>query len=405
MEEDLTLRLTPSDRYNRHYISTMTQVNHTRILRLQALMQSSGIDAMVLSSNVALLYVFGQIYSGLVYLPQSGEPLYLVRRPQTYSEGKGLHHIRKIEQLADLVDLGALRHVALELDELSYSEVMRQSAMMPHAQVHNATQLLRTARMVKTSDEIEAIRATALRHVEVYKTIPSLYRKGMTDVELQIEIERSMRLHGSTGVFRTFGSSMEIHMGSLLAGDNALAPSPYDFAMGGEGSVALPLGSNGTRLCQGQSVMIDMAGNYGVYLSDMTRTYSIGTLPDEALRLHALSQHMHLEVMQAAKPGTSCADLYTRCVEMAKEAGADQYFMGYGQQAQFVGHGLGLQINELPVLTARSRDLLQEGMVIAFEPKFVLPGVGAVGIENTYLVTADGVENLTPFTEDIIPLV
>lgn len=90
---------------------------------------------------------------------------------------------------------------------------------------------------------------------------------------------------------------------------------------------------------------------------------------------------------------------------MAKEAGADQYFMGYGQQAQFVGHGLGLQINELPVLTARSRDLLQEGMVIAFEPKFVLPGVGAVGIENTYLVTADGVENLTPFTEDIIPLV
>lgn len=383
----------------------MTQVNQTRIARLQALMQSAGIDAMLLSSNVALLYVFGQVYSGLIYLPQGGEPLYLVRRPQTYTEGGGLHYIRKIEQLADFVDLSTLRHVALELDELSYSEVQRQQAMLPHVQVHNATQILRTARMVKTNDEIEAIRATAQRHVEVYKTIPSLYREGMTDIELQIEIERTMRQHGSTGVFRTFGAAMEIYMGSLLAGDNALAPSPYDFAMGGAGTIALPLGSNGTLLAEGQTVMIDMAGNYGVYLSDMTRTYSIGTLPEEALRLHALSLRMHREVMQIAKPGTSCADLYTRCLEMAREAGAEQYFMGYGQQAQFVGHGLGLQINEMPVLTARSRDVLQEGMVIAFEPKFVLPGVGAVGVENTYLITADGVENLTPFTEDIIPLV
>lgn len=193
-------------------------------------------------------------------------------------------------------------------------------------------------------------------------------------------------------------------MGSLLTGDNAGAPSPYDFALGGAGSQALPLGSNGTPLCEGQAVMVDMAGNYGVYCTDMTRTYSIGHLSDEAYRLHELSLEIHRQVMQKAAPGTSCADLYNESLRIVEEAGAGPYFMGTELQAQFVGHGLGLQINELPVLMGRSKDTLQPGMVIAFEPKFVLPHIGAVGIENTYLVTETGIENLTPAPEEIIDL-
>ena len=193
-------------------------------------------------------------------------------------------------------------------------------------------------------------------------------------------------------------------MGSLLAGDNAGTASPYDFALGGAGVPALPLGSNGTSLKEGMAVMVDMAGNYGVYYSDLTRTYSIGQLPEEAYRLHDLSLQLHREVMQQAKPGSSCAELWNECLRRVEAAGAKDYFMGTELQAQFVGHGLGLQINELPVLTGRSKDILEKDMIIAFEPKFVLPGVGAVGIENTYLVTSSGVECLTPAPEEIIDL-
>ena len=150
--------------------------------------------------------------------------------------------------------------------------------------------------------------------------------------------------------------------------------------------------------------MVDMAGNYGVYCTDMTRTYSIGHLSDEAYRLHELSLEIHRQVMQKATPGTSCADLYNESLCMVEKAGAGPYFMGTELQAQFVGHGLGLQINELPVLMGRSKDTLQPGMIIAFEPKFVLPHIGAVGIENTYLVTETGIENLTPAPEEIIDL-
>lgn len=380
------------------------QDHRMRIERLQQLMRQQGVDALALASNVNLYYLFGQIYSGLAYVPSEGMPIYLVRRPQTYGALEHVHYVRKIEDLSTLIDTSGVRSVALELDELSYNDIERQRRLFPEAQLCNASQLLRMVRMVKTPDEIAAIRQGAQSHMKVYRQIPTLYRPGMTDVALQIELERVMRHEGSVGVFRTFGSAMEIHMGSLIAGDNACAASPYDFAMGGAGTDALPLGSNGSKLLPGMSVMVDMAGNYGPYLTDMTRTYAIGRLPDEAYRLHELSRRMHREIMQVAVPGMPCADLYTHSLELAELEGAGAYFMGLGQQAQFVGHGLGLQINEMPVLTGRSRDVLVEGMVIAFEPKFVLPHVGAVGVENTYLVTATGVENLTPLDEDIIDL-
>ena len=375
-----------------------------RITKLQSLLQRQGIEALVVTSNVNLLYVCGEVFSGLAFIPQEGEAQFFLRRPQLHPESATVHYVRKIEQITEHIDTDSLRSVALELDEQSYSDIQRQSKLFPKAELHNATALLREARMVKTPLELEQIREGARRHVETYKIIPSLYRDGMTDRDLQIEIEREMRRHGSIGLFRCFGSAMEIFMGSLLTGDNAGAPSPYDFALGGAGTQALPLGANGTPLRQGQAVMIDMAGNYGVYYSDMTRTYSIGQLTDEAYRLHELSCTIHREVMQRATPGTSCAALYNDSLRMVEEAGAHPYFMGTELQAQFVGHGLGLQINELPVLMGRSKDSLQPGMVIAFEPKFVLPHIGAVGIENTYLVTEIGVENLTPAPEAIIDL-
>lgn len=379
-----------------------------RIARLQKLIVEQGLDAILVATTVNTLYLSGEIYQGLLVVPASGSPIHLVRRPQqlcgSSSRLTNAHPIRKVEQLSGCVDTTKWQRIGLELDELSYSEVLRLQKLVPEAEYISCSLMLRTARMIKSPLEIERIRQTARCHIEVYKQIPSLYKQGMTDLDLQIEIERAMRLGGSTGIFRTYGATMEIFMGSLIAGGNAEEPSVYDFAMGGAGSPALPLGANGTKLQEGMSVMIDMAGNYSEYLSDMTRTFSVGKLSDEAYRLHELSRQMHREIMDKARPGTSCSELYNASLAMAEEAGALPHFMGTKQQAQFVGHGLGLQINELPVLTGRSRDVLQTGMVIAYEPKFVLPNIGAVGVENTYLVTENGVENLTPLTEEIIDL-
>ena len=194
-------------------------------------------------------------------------------------------------------------------------------------------------------------------------------------------------------------------MGSLISGDNADNPSPYDFAMGGAGlDNSLPGGCNGTVIEPGMSTMVDLCGNFTGYMSDISRTYSVGTMSELAQKAHNCSIAIHRALEAMARPGVKAADIYNLSRTMAEEAGLGEYFMGHNQQAGFVGHGVGIEINESPVLAPRSRDVLEAGNVIAVEPKFVIPGTGAVGIENTYLITTDGIENLTNFTEEIMPL-
>jgi Xaa-Pro aminopeptidase len=179
-------------------------------------------------------------------------------------------------------------------------------------------------------------------------------------------------------------------------GDNADAPSTYDFALGGAGMTPmLPMGANGTVLREGQTMMVDGGGCFGPYMTDMSRVFALGTLPSEVVAAHELSLEIHHRFLSEAQVGMSCADLYNQALETVRAAGFAPYFMGHRQQAAFIGHGVGLQINEMPVLHGRSKDLLQPGQVIALEPKFVFPGVGAVGVENTYVVTEQGIECVT----------
>ena len=375
--------------------------------RMQQAMRQEEADGCLLTMNMNLYYVSGQVFNGYFYLPAEGRPYWFVKR-LTVPETNQVHVIRKPEQMPELfrdLNLAMPRKLLLEADELSYNEYIRLQHVFRAEATGNASALIRHIRMIKTPWEIEQMRISARRHEAVYREIPACYRPGMRDVELQIEIEKRMRMHGSVGYFRAFGSNMDIFMGSLLAGENAGEPSPFDFALGGKGIHASgPLGANGTLLREGTTVMADMSGNYTAYQTDMTRVFSIGKLPDRAYRVHRVALEIQARMERTAKPGVSCAELYRDALAMAGQEGLKDCFMGTRFQAKFVGHGVGLEINELPVLTTRSKDILQPGMTFAFEPKFVLAGIGAVGIENTFLVTDSGVEKMTLLDENIIEL-
>ncbi len=375
--------------------------------RIQQAMRQEEADGCLLTMNMNLYYVSGQVFNGYFYLPAEGRPYWFVKR-LTVPETNQVHVIRKPEQMPELfrdLNLAMPRKLLLEEDELSYNECIRLQHVFRAEATGNASALIRHIRMIKTPWEIEQMRISARRHEAVYREIPACYRPGMRDVELQIEIEKRMRMHGSLGYFRAFGSNMDIFMGSLLAGENAGEPSPFDFALGGTGMHASgPLGANGTLLREGTTVMADMSGNYTAYQTDMTRVFSIGKLPDRAYRVHRVALEIQARMERTAKPGVSCAELYRDALAMAGQEGLKDCFMGTHLQAKFVGHGVGLEINELPVLTTRSKDILQPGMTFAFEPKFVLAGIGAVGIENTFLVTDSGVEKMTLLDENIIEL-
>ena len=290
--------------------------------------------------------------------------------------------------------------------KLSFTEYNRLAACFPETEVLPCgTALIRKARSVKTEIEIEMFRRSGIAHAKAYEQIPSVYRPGMTDRQLSIEIERLMRLEGCLGIFRTFGQSMEIFMGSLLAGDNATAPAPYDFALGGEGlDPSLPISVNGALLQPGQSFMVDMGGNFYGYMGDMSRVFSIGKLPEKAYVAHQVCLDIQEAVVEKAKPGAVCEDLYNLAIDIVTKAGFADNFMGATQKAKFIGHGIGLEINEMPVLAPRMKQELEPGMVFALEPKIVLPGIGPVGIENSWVITAEGVEKLTLCKEEIVEL-
>lgn len=372
-----------------------------RLSRLTSLMKQAKADAMLITDNANLYYLTGRVYAGLMFITADGRVTYFVRRPIELT-GDNVIYIRKPEQMIEHISFGT-GSLAMELDITDYTAIERLKAIFPSATMTNASPVIRKARSVKTAEELRLIGLSGIKQERVYRRIPHLYQDGMTDLELQVEIERVSRLEGCLGQFRISGNSMELYMANILTGENADTPTPYDFAMGGAGlDPSIPVGANGSIIRQGTAVMADVNGNYTGYMTDMTRTFSLGGLPEKAMKAHQLSIDICRELTSMARPGTEAATMFHRAEEMAREAGMYEYFMGHRQKAGFVGHGLGIEINELPVIAPRSRDILEEGNVFALEPKFVIPEVGAVGIENTYAVTADGVKCLTLAPEQII---
>ncbi len=379
----------------------------SRILNLQQSIASAGADACLITSSVNIYYLFGKIFDGYLYVLPEGEPLYFVKRPIGIV-GDNVIYVHKPELIAEHLSKRGIdlpKKLMFESDVVSYSTSFRLLAALGNPDVVNVSAEMRRLRSIKSNYELEVMRECAKIHASVYSQIPDIYEAGMTDLDFQIELEYLMRKSGSVGIFRTFGPNMDIFMGSILAGENAHAASPFDFALGGEGvSPLLPLGANGTPLKPGTTLMVDMAGNYKALMDDMTRSFAIEYAPDLAYMAHEVSIEIHNQIIETTKAGTPAADLYFLAENIAKEKGLGDYFMGTTQQAKFIGHGVGLEINEPPVLAPRSREILEVGMTIAVEPKFVLPNIGAVGIENTYIIHKDSIEKITICDESLIVL-
>lgn len=378
-----------------------------RLAKVREQMKLNHIDALLLGSTANIYYMSGCIFRGNIYIDLDRGPLFFLIPPSipNAEHEENVIAIRKPEQIAGkLAELGygIPDRIGFEYGDLLYSDIERLKGCFHESEPTDATPAMRHARMCKTDYEIAKMREDGLRQCAVYSKIAGCYHEDMTDLEFQIEIERVLRLEGCLGILRTAGSRMELNLGSVISGENADKPSPYDFAMGGEGvDSSLPVGANGTTMLRGTSVMVDMNGGFNGYQTDMTRCWTLGEVSELARRAHECSRTILRRLEKIALPSAPVANLSIEAKEIAKAEGLEQYFMGHRHQAGFIGHGVGIELNEQPVVMDRSRDLLEENMTIALEPKFVIPRVGAVGVENTYRVTKEGLENLTPFREEL----
>ncbi|MBE0466527.1 MAG: aminopeptidase P family protein, partial [Candidatus Desulforudis sp.] len=229
-----------------------------------------------------------------------------------------------------------------------------------------------------------------------------IIREGRTEVEMAGLFEAVARREGHQGMLRMRGLNAEPFWGHLLAGESALVTSFFDGAVGGPGvSPAYRFGASFKKLSRDEPVVVDYPGIFHGYIVDMTRIFVAGTLPEELRRAHRVALEIQDTLQGEFRLGFTAGAIYERARSMAAEAGLENHFMGHDNPVQFVGHGVGLELNELPVVAPGQEAELQPGMVIALEPKFAFPGLGVVGIENTFAVTENGLERLTNYPDEI----
>ncbi len=382
-----------------------------RLGKLQGLMASEGLDAAIILQNADLFYFTGTIQSGCMYVPVQGTPVYMVRRDirramseSALSEVVPFSSMREVPGIISGHGLPEPKRIGMELDVLPVSFYERYRKVFPGAAISDATPLIRRVRMIKSDFELEIMRRAAIQVDRVCRRAREVIREGMTDLDLAAELEYTARLDGHLGHIRMRVFNGEMIFGHAFSGADGAVPAYTDTPLGGVGmSPSFGQGCSGTRLAPQQPIVVDFAGSRDGYLVDQTRVFALGGLPEYLLAGHRDMLAVQDKMIELALPGTSWGDVYDACLALAAEQGHADYFMGFkGSQVSFVGHGVGIEIDEYPFLARGFNDVpLETGMVFAFEPKLVFPGVGAVGIENTFHISGNGLEKLTFSMEQI----
>ena len=379
-----------------------------RLHAFRAALRVEALDAAMLVQSTDLYYFTGSTQSAHLVVPADGEPVLLVRK--TLERARAESPLGRIEPLRSLRDLpGALAaagvpggRLGLELDVLPAARYLDYGSRLPGYELADCSALVRRLRAVKSAWELDRIREAGGMLAGVADCVAEALRPGISEIELAAELEAWLRRQGHQGVLRMRGFNGEIHYGTIAAGPqprSRAAPTRRSSASG-----RTPSSERARRsrpIGRGEPVIVDLVGSSLGYLCDQTRAFSLGPIADELREAYEHARSIMADVALAAKPGVSGARLYDLALELAGDR-RDRF--ASGTRVSFVGHGFGLEIDEPPFL-ARGYDVeLEPGMVFALEPKFVYEGIGAVGIENSYAVTATGVEVLTTAPEELVEL-
>ena len=269
-------------------------------------------------------------------------------------------------------------------------------------EIADISPFIRRLRMVKSSYEISLMSKAAEMGDRLFQHIPEFIEESETETDLAIRAETFYRRQGHPGFCRSRAFNMELVYGHIMAGSAGAVPSSSPGPTGGSGAGSFySQGAGSRKIGRHEPILVDYTANWSGYLSDQARIYALGRLPEKFYRAHQVMLEVQDALARDARPGQRCMDLYAAALKIVKRAGLQQGFMGYPQPVAFVGHGLGLELDELPVIGSGSDIVLEEGVTIALEPKFIFPGEGVVGIENTYVVTNNGVNRLNTFPDEI----
>ncbi len=380
-----------------------------RIKNLQKLMKKEGIDGALIIGKVALYYLAHTDQDCHLFIPTDEDPILMVRKDLGRAQNDSpLPNIIELNSLSGLVKIisdslsinGSV--IGLELDIIPVNTYMRYRDILEGCTLVDISPLIRDMRMVKSEYELSLVQKAAQLGDELLEEIPKMIKDVETELDLAALAEAFYRRRGHPGITRMRTFNMESIYGHIISGYAAATQgnSPGPTAGWGVGPF-LSHGSSFKKIQSHEPILVDYSSNFMGYISDQTRIFSIGDIDKDLRDIHQKMIMIQNEVAKRGIPGTPASDLYSLAIEMVKEMGLKDGFMGFPKPVPFIGHGVGLELDEWPVIGRNFNIRLKKGMTIALEPKFLIPEKGVVGVENTFVVTEQGMKKLNRFPDDI----
>lgn len=366
-------------------------------------------DTALIFSNVNQYYFTGTMQDGMLVIKKDRSINYFVRRSFERAVNESpLNCVYEMNSYRDAVQvIGAdCGNTYLETEIVALAIMERLKKYFTIGKINSLDNVILSVRAVKSPYELEWMERSGAQHHELLiKIVPSLLREGMSEVEFAAEIyEKALKL-GHHGVSRFSMFQTEIIIGQIGFGESSIYPASFNGPGGAYGmSAAVPIiGSRERKLKKGDLVFVDAGYGLNGYHSDKTQVYMFGGQPDgETAKAHRACMEIQERLAERLRPGSIPSEIYHSVMGSLDDAFL-RNFMGFGKrQVKFLGHGVGLHIDEMPVIAKGFDSPLEENMVLALEPKKGLADLGMVGVEDTYVVTPDGGRCITGGGCDII---
>ena len=381
----------------------------TRIRDFQNRLNHRGLDGALVIQKADLFYYTGTTQTGWLYVPAQGNAVFMVfrnverARAETHLPVIPVMSPKKIPDILTGEGLALPKTLGMELDVLPAAQYLMFQEIFSAAAVQDVSLEIRSQRAVKSDFEIQCIRNASLMADRVAEQVTALIQPGMPEIELAGLVEAYARKLGHQGLIRMRMWDNDLFYGHIMCGAGAAVPGAFASPTAGAGlNPNIGQGPGRDVIRPSEPVLVDYVFCLDGYLADHARIFSIGPLPEELETAHAAMLSIQEEICRAAVPGAVTGDLYDRMIAMADELGYGAYFMGAAHpKIRFTAHGLGIELDEFPFIARGQTMVLEPGMVLALEPKVILPGKGVMGIENTWVVTETGLERLTRFPDEV----
>ena len=360
-----------------------------------------GWEMAAVNHKVAMYYFTGTIQEGVLLIrPQ--DAVFWVRRcferacnESHFSDIRPMHSFR--EAAAFYVSAPKVMYVETKKATLDWERMLHK--YFAFEELGSFDSVLQDLRMVKSEYELKQMEQSGAIHETVLDIVaPKLIHGGISEAQLAIALYSEMVQRGSHGTARFNQALGEEAVGIASFGKSGLVRTGFDGPGGTDGTciAVQSIGNAFRKLQPGRLVYLDIPCGFDGYHTDKTVVYYYGDLAKDEQSKHLMEAQqrcleLEQEVVRLMVPGEPIENLYLRTMDKFDNIYGDAFMNG----GKFLGHSIGLVMDEAPAIAKGFKQPLQPGMTFAVEPKVALPGLGMVGTENTYVVTENGARSLT----------